>query len=882
MESLSQSILSDSEFRSIIASSLDAFLVISKDGNIIEVNNSYCRLTGYSRHELIGLHLSEIDSIETIEDVANRANQTIQAGALRFETQHRHKNGVPIDVEVSTNYSPIHGGCFFSFIRDISDRKRAEESLSEKESYLRAIIDTTPECIKLLDRDGRLLMMNQAGLRMIEADSLEQVKGACVSMLVTDQYRTEFRIITEKVFAGEACNLEFEAIGLKGTPVWLDTHAVPLRNAQGEVSALLGVTRNITERKMSEEKLRLSEQKYSSFFRMMPDVAGITRVTDGSFIEVNDGFERWTGWKREEVIGRLSTELNIWSLEERNKALEQLKDQRYLEEFPFTMTTRSGAIRDALMYLTPINISGEDCLFFIARDITEWKQAENRLRLFMESVENSTDAIGMSTPNGIHYYQNRAFTELFGDIGDHPQTLYVDNQVAKDVFDAITSGKQWSGELMMYAKDRSIRDILLRAYAICDKHGDVISLVGIHTDISERKNNEEQRIALEKQLLHAQKLESLGVLAGGIAHDFNNLLMAIIGNVDLALLKLPKESPVVDNLHQVEKAAARAADLANQMLAYSGKGTFIIQSLDLNFLITEMLHMLLASISKKVVLRQDLTPDIPTVDADATQIQQILMNLVINASEAIGDKSGVIAIKTGCMECNRRYLNDVWLDENIAEGRYVYFEVSDTGCGMDKDTLDKIFDPFFSTKFTGRGLGMAAVLGIVRSHKGAIKVYSEPNKGTNFKVLLPAGSKPITIFNYDSEPETLKLNGTVLLVDDEETVRGIGTDLLREIGFAVLTACDGRDALDVLSKHPEIDLVLLDLTMPAMDGEQCFRELKQIRPELKVIMSSGYNEQEVIQKFVGKGLNGFIQKPYKLNVLRDVLSKVFMNEQNFT
>jgi nitrogen-specific signal transduction histidine kinase/CheY-like chemotaxis protein len=390
------------------------------------------------------------------------------------------------------------------------------------------------------------------------------------------------------------------------------------------------------------------------------------------------------------------------------------------------------------------------------------------------------------------------------------------------------------------------------------------SVLAIARDISERKK-------MQDALVQTQKLESLGVLAGGIAHDFNNILTAIIGNADLALMKLPPESPAFDNLRNIELAAAKAADLAKQMLAYSGKGKFVIEQISLNKLIEEMLNMLEVSISKKATLRLNLYQNLPAVDVDATQIHQIIMNLVINASEAIGDKSGVIAITTGCLSCDRRYLRDVWLDENITPGLYVYLEVADTGCGIDKATLGKIFEPFYTTKFTGRGLGLAAVMGIVRGHKGAIKVYSEPNKGTTFKVLLPAADRPAEMLDSEFQHTAWQGTGTVLLVDDEKTVRDVGREMLQMLGFMVMTANDGREAIEAFRQNPEISLVILDLTMPKMDGEQCFRELRQIKPEVSVIMSSGYNEQEVAQKFMGKKLAGFIQKPYRLSVMRDVI-----------
>jgi CheY-like chemotaxis protein len=250
------------------------------------------------------------------------------------------------------------------------------------------------------------------------------------------------------------------------------------------------------------------------------------------------------------------------------------------------------------------------------------------------------------------------------------------------------------------------------------------------------------------------------------------------------------------------------------------------------------------------------------------------MNLVINASEAIGDKSGVIAITTGCINCDRSYLNKAWLNNDIPEGLYDFIEVADTGCGMDKETQAKMFDPFFTTKFTGRGLGMAAVQGIVRSHKGAINVYSELGKGSSFKILLPAGTLPVDIFNAKASEEMFRGEGTVLLVDDEETVLAISSEMLREFGFTVITAIDGQEAVKAFKTNPGLHCVILDLTMPHLDGEQTFRELRMLDPNVKVIMSSGYSEYEVTQKFAGKGLAGFIQKPYKMSALREVLSRL--------
>lgn len=287
--------------------------------------------------------------------------------------------------------------------------------------------------------------------------------------------------------------------------------------------------------------------------------------------------------------------------------------------------------------------------------------------------------------------------------------------------------------------------------------------------------------------------------------------------------------------------------------------------------------MLQISISKKAVLKFSLSDMVPPIEGDATQIRQVIMNLIINASEAIGDRSGIISIATGAMDCDRDYLVDTYLDENLQPGLYTYVEVADTGCGMDSETRNRLFDPFFTTKFTGRGLGMSAVLGIVRGHRGAIKIYSEPGRGTTIKVLFPVTEDAIPNAGSlagDRAADSLA-GAVVLLVDDEETVRSVGRQMLELLGLQVIVAENGRQAVAIYGERPgEIDLVLLDLSMPHMDGVQAFRELRRLDRNVRVVMSSGYNEQEVTRQVVGKGLAGFIQKPYQIDTLRDVLGEV--------
>ncbi len=385
----------------------------------------------------------------------------------------------------------------------------------------------------------------------------------------------------------------------------------------------------------------------------------------------------------------------------------------------------------------------------------------------------------------------------------------------------------------------------------------------------ERQRAERERFGIERKMVESQKLESLGVLAGGIAHDFNNLLTSILGNASLLRFDLPKNSPLHPSLEQIEKTSLRAADLCKQMLAYSGRGRFQLQRVDLARLVEDTTHLLEVSISKKVVLRFNFGPGVPPVEGDPTQLRQIVMNLVINASEAIGERSGIIAITTGLMRVDRAYLTTTYLAPELPEGDYVFLEISDNGCGMTPEVKARIFDPFYTTKFTGRGLGLAAVLGIMRGHHGALKVYSEPGKGSSFKLLLPVASGGMA---EELQPalgmEHWRGEGHVLVVDDEETVRVIAARLLETLGFKVSVAVDGRAGVEAFQRQPDaFAFVLMDLTMPHYDGVQAFSLMRRIRPDVQVILMSGFNEQDAIANFTGKGLAGFLQKPFDLAAL---------------
>lgn len=426
------------------------------------------------------------------------------------------------------------------------------------------------------------------------------------------------------------------------------------------------------------------------------------------------------------------------------------------------------------------------------------------------------------------------------------------------------------GRPLLRARDGTTIPIDDSAAPIRDNWGNLTGGVLVFRDITEQRQAELQRLAIERKLLETQKLESLGLLAGGIAHDFNNLLVAILGNADLALLDLETNSPARTSIDRIIIGARRAAELTRQMLAYAGKGRMEIQFLDLNTLITEMTTLMQISIPKSATITYQLTPQLPAIKTDAIQIHQIIMNLVVNAAEALGESPGTITITTGVMHATRMFLDETHPGGDLPEGRYVYLEIADTGSGMDAATQQKIFDPFFTTKFTGRGLGLAAVLGIVREHQGTLRVWSMPGQGTNFRVLFPCQTDTATSPTVASLPHTSDKpgNGTVLVIDDEDQVRMVTVQMLQRSGFNVLTASDGSGGIELFQNYAgTISCVLLDITMPGISGEAVFRAIRRIKPDVRILLISGHSEQTMVSHFVEQQHVRFLQKPFTSQTL---------------
>jgi len=643
----------------------------------------------------------------------------------------------------------------------------------------------------------------------------------------------------------------------------------------GDHSELQAVVTDLSDVKAAE-KIRLeSEVKFKDLINFLPNGIGLN--VGGTLAYANPALTRMLGYERSDDITGTRM-LNFVHPDDRDLAVRRKQKinetGRPVEEIEERFLRKNGESFIAAVSSEPVMFGQEKAILVVLRDVSELKHSQERMALLTQAIEQSIEPMMILDAQGVVEYCNRATAEAYDQAPDHIigraaaelRGGSVGDHTYNDIIDTVQRGESWVGELsLQIGSDTHI--VARRVSPVLDMTGHVAHQIVVDRDITaERKQQEKME--------HVQRLESLGVLAGGIAHDFNNILTAIMGHA--ALARNQSGGMAAEHLDAIENASQRAADLCQQMLAYSGKGKFVVQSINLSELVDEMMRLLEVSIYKSVVMRYELAADLPAIEADLAQLQQIIMNLVINANEAIGERSGNIVISTGLMQIDTDYLNNIYVqEEQLEPGRYVCLEVSDTGCGMSEETQQRIFEPFFTTKFTGRGLGMSAILGIVRGHHGAIKVYSEEGKGTTMKVLFPVVEKDAVSLKPEKQVFHAQGNGTLLIVDDEETIREVASIILKGAGYHTFTAVDGFDAIEQLKLHVnEIDCVLLDMTMPRMGGEEAFTELRRIKPDIKVILSSGYNQQTATQRFTGKGLAGFVQKPYLPDVLLAKISEI--------
>ncbi|MCA1989048.1 MAG: PAS domain S-box protein [Desulfarculus sp.] len=854
-----------------------------KDRVFVWVSDNFCRLTGYRPEEVIGQSSRLIYPDQEEFERAGRVKyqQLSRDGVGEVETRWVAKDGRVMDIKLRS--APLvpgrtEQGVIFT-AEDVTARRAAERQAR----LLARFPLENPNPVMRFDAQGRCVFANPVATRLLggkpggEGLTLPPEVAAAAARALVD---------------GQTMRLEQ---ALDGSHYLFDLVPLP---GEGLVNVY---SLDVTSLHQTQQELRRARDQAQTYL----DVAGVMMValdTQGRVTMVNRKACQVLGYPESEILGRdwFAGFVPAAVRAQVRQVFDRLVggEIELVEHYENPVLTADGqerliSWRNAYFMDERGGLLGALCS---GEDITEARRMQERLRQSELQFRRAFDLvpIGMAlvTPDTRLIQVNTRFAQQVGyqpqemvgrsfeefthpeDRGGGPERL---RRIAEGLEDFNQAQKRYlhrDGHVVWCRVGNSL---------VRDEKGNPVQFVSYVQDISEQVQAEAERRRLESQIQHAQKLESLGVLAGGIAHDFNNLLVAILGNADLALMDLPPESPARSRVLALRDTAIRASELSNQMLAYSGKGRFMVEALNLNRLVEEMANLLRVSIAKNVVLKFNFHPGLPLVEADAAQIRQVVMNLITNAGEAIGDKSGVVSLSTGLTEVDRDYFTGTFVDDDLPEGYYAYLEVSDTGQGMDAATRSRIFDPFFTTKFTGRGLGLSAVLGIVRGHRGAIKVYSEPGRGSSFKVLLPISQKATQAGAGEERPAQpggdLGQGGLILVVDDEESVRSVTKMMLERAGYRVLTAADGREGVDAFAQHHrELKLVLLDMTMPHLNGEDAFGEMRRIDPGVPVVLASGYNEQDATTRFSGKGLAGFIQKPFRMQKLLDKVGRAIQGQ----
>jgi len=870
----------------------DMLYWLDHNGRIISVNQAACEATGFSHEALLAMHISQLDQNFNPDAWAFIWRSLRKRRRFRFDTIHRRADGTLFDVEISTQHVVIEGAEYAcSSARDITERKQAEEALR----------------VRLSTREN--LLTNLAGMvyrrRMDEAQALEYVSagaealtGYTVDELLDaahpgflhpadrDNIQQATRSGTE---AGGPFVLEYRIKTKAGATRWVrDIAHAALQNGSAKPAAVEGFISDITAQKEAERRLQRMEDLLQQAGRMakfgaweMPldtlapfgsdEVYRILDVDIGAPLTFDRAIELIPLDRRE------STRQSILA------ALEA----RAPFDLEFPIRTRL----DRLKWIRVIGKADTEAtksprVYGVVHDITQRREAEAALQesqlLFMSFMLNNPAVAFIKDADGRMLFVNQAFVQQLWN-NDPPEWQ---GKRDHELWSQAEADRLRSNDLQV------LNSMQAHEYEECITRGDAHShwltikfpiqkpdgnvlLGGMALDITSRKEAELEKIRNNENMIQTQKLESLGILAGGIAHDFNNLLTGIMGYADLGLLDAPKDSDAARSLEQICKASKRAAELTRQMLAYSGKGRFVLEAIDLGALIRDTVSLLDLAISKRCSITYDLANAPTVIEGDPTQIRQVVMNLVINASEAIGNLDGAIRITTGRSFCDRKTFAATYLDEGLPEGDYIFLEVTDTGIGMSPETRDRIFDPFFSTKFPGRGLGMAAVLGIIRGHHGAILVESAENKGTAIRVYFPASALPLPAEPAPTQQPAMQGAGTILIVDDEESVRTVAAEMLTHLGYTPLIAVDGLEAVQAFSRHrAAIQAILLDATMPHLDGPETLSALRRIAPSVHVIMASGYSAQEILSRCEGGPPNAFIEKPYTLATLAELLRSI--------
>jgi two-component system cell cycle sensor histidine kinase/response regulator CckA len=781
---------------------------------------------------------------------------------------------------------------------EIARRKQSEEALRKSEKSYRLLADNVSDVIWTRDMNLRFTYLSPSVTRLT-GYTVEEAMGKPVEETYTPaSLDLAMKALAEELAMEETPGqdpnrtriLELEGYCKDGSTRWNEAKMSFLRAEDGRPVGIMGVSRDITERKRADKALRESMELFRLTFQTSPDAININRMEDGMFVDINDGFTRLTGFTREDVIGKTSLSLHIWhDPADRKKLVGCLKEEGFYSNLDARFRRKDGSVGYGLTSASVILLHDVPHIISVTRDISDRKQAEEAVRQsearFREMANLLPQVVCETNAQGILTYANRYAFDLFGytrkdfEMGLNLSQMLIPEdrgRAAGAIERILERGSSASGlEYRALRKDGSSFPVEIHFSAII-REGSAVGLRGVVVDLTERRKAEEERYRLQAQLLQAQKMESVGTLAGGIAHDFNNLLQAIMGYTQMIMIDKVQGDRDLGELGEIEKAVRKASQLTQQLLTFSRKVESKLRPVDLNQVVRQVQELIKRTIPKMIGIELHLQEQgLKVINADPAQMEQILMNLSVNARDAMPD-GGKLVIETG-----NTILEEEFCKTHLGAvpGQYVLLTVSDTGRGMDKQTLEHIFEPFYTTKEIGRGtgLGLSMVYGIVKSHGGYITCDSDQGEGTTFRIYCPAieaGSQEEEAEREEGE-EISGGNKTILLVDDEGSLQDLGKKMLETFGYTVLLADRGESAIEIYrERRKTISLVILDLIMPGMGGEKCLEELLRMDSEVKVVIASGYSVNASTRETLDAVAKGFISKPYELRQMLKMVREV--------